>query len=90
MVLGFKSKGQKMSLTYCGIILNIMVALLRTEKNSNEYTDLLILHDIADQFDGCTSANIDGLLKSFRDRTHLRLSLDDLYTYFSNLGVFKI
>ena len=79
-----------MSLTYCGVILNIMVALCRIERNTNEYEDLLILQDIADQFDGSISADIDGLLKAFRDNTHLRLSLDDLYTYFSNLGVFKI
>lgn len=79
-----------MSLTYCGIILNIMVALLRTERNTNEYEDLLILQDIADHFDGCTSADIDGLLKVFRDQTRLRVSLDDLYVYFSNMQVFKI
>ena len=79
-----------MSLTYCGIFLNIMVALLRVERNSNEYEDLLVLQDIVDQFDSSASADIDGLLKVFRDKTHLRLSLDDLYTYFSNLGVFKI
>lgn len=79
-----------MSLTYCGIILNIMVALCRIERNSNEYTDLLILQDIADRFDCSNSADIDGLLKLFRDRTHLRLSIDDLYVYFSNMGVFKI
>lgn len=79
-----------MTLTYCGIILNIMVALCRIERNTNEYEDLVILQDIADQFDGCTSADIDGLLKLFRDRTHLRLSIDDLYVYFSNMQVFKI
>ena len=79
-----------MSLTYCGIILNIMVALLRVERNSNEYEDLLILQDIADRFDGSISADIDGLLKAFRDQTSLMVSLDDLYTYFSNMGVFKI
>ena len=79
-----------MTLTYCGIILNIMVALCRIERNTNEYEDLLILQDIADQFNSSISADIDGLLKVFRDRTHLRLSLDDLYTYFSNMGVFKI
>lgn len=79
-----------MSLTYCGIILNIMVALCRVGKCSNEYEDLLILQDIADQFDGCTSADIDGLLKLFRDKTHLRLSIEDLYVYFSNMQVFKI
>ena len=78
-----------MSLTYCGIILNIMVALIRVEKASNEYADLLILEDIAHQFDGSISADIDGLLKAFRDRTHLRVSLDDLYVYFSNMEVFK-
>lgn len=79
-----------MSLTYCGIILNIMVALCRVGKCSNEYEDLLILQDIADQFDGCTSADIDGLLKLFRDKTHLRLSIEDLYVYFSNMEVFKV
>lgn len=79
-----------MTLTYCGIILNIMVALCRIERNTNEYQDLLIMQDIADHFDGSMSADIDGLLKAFRDNTHLRLSLDDLYTYFSNMGVFTI
>lgn len=79
-----------MTLTYCGIILNIMIALMRIERNSNEYEDLLILQDIADHFDGSISVDIDGLLKAFRDRTHLKLSLDDLYVYFSNMEVFKI
>lgn len=79
-----------MTLTYCGIILNIMCALLRTERNTNEYEDLLILQDIADHFDGSDSADIDGLLKVFRDQTRLRVSLDDLYVYFSNMQVFKI
>ena len=79
-----------MTLTYCGIILNVMIALMRIERNSNEYQDLLILQDIADRFDGVASADIDGLLKAFRDRTHLRVSLDDLYVYFSNMQVFKI
>lgn len=79
-----------MSLTYCGIILNIMVALLRVQSNSNEHEDLLILQDIADGYDGATVVDVDTLLKDFRDRTHLRLSLDDLYTYFSNMDVFKI
>lgn len=79
-----------MTLTYCGIILNIMVALLRVDRNTNEYEDLVILQDIADQFDGVASADIDGLLKSFRDQTRLRVSLDDLYVYFSNMQVFKI
>lgn len=82
--------GAKMNLTYCGIILNIMVALLRCNRNSNEYEDLLVLQDIADQFDGSISADIDVLLKAFRDRTHLRVSIDDLYVYFSNMEVFKI
>lgn len=79
-----------MSLTYCGIILNIMCALLRCDRNSNEYEDLLILDDIADQFDGSASADIDGLLKEFRQRTHLKVSIEDLYVYFSNMEVFKI
>lgn len=67
-----------------------MVALCRIERNTNEYEDLVILQDIADQFDGCTSADIDGLLKLFRDKTHLRLSIEDLYVYFSNMEVFKV
>ena len=67
-----------------------MVALCRVSKGSNEYQDLLIIQDIADQFDGSISADITALLKAFRDRTNLRLSLDDLYVYFSNMGVFKI
>lgn len=79
-----------MSLTYCGIILNIMVALCRIERNSNEYQDLLILQDIADNYDGATVADVDALLKTFRDKTHLRLSIEDLYVYFSNMQVFKI
>lgn len=79
-----------MTLTYCGILLNIMVALLRIEHNSNEYQDLLILQDIADRFDSSISADIDGLLKVFREQTHLRVSIDDLYVYFSNMDVFKV
>ena len=79
-----------MTLTYCGIILNIMVALLRIERDTNEYEDLLILQDIADRFDGATSADVTELLKTFRKQTHLRVSIDDLYVYFSNMQVFKI
>ena len=78
-----------MSLTYCGIILNIMVALCRIERNSNEYQDLLILESIADGCNGSDVANADSLLKAFREKTHLRVSLDDLYIYFSNMEVFK-
>lgn len=79
-----------MTLTYCGVLLNIMIALLRVERDSNEYQDLLILQDIADSYDGATVANVDALLKGFRDKTHLKVSLDDLYVYFSNMQVFKI
>lgn len=79
-----------MTLTYCGILLNIMVALLRVQPNSNEHDDLLILQDIAYNFNSSDVADVDALLKVFRDRTHLRLSLDDLYTYFSNMEVFKV
>ena len=79
-----------MNLTYCGIILNIMVALCRVEKNSNEHEDLLVLQDIADGFNGSSVADVTALLKIFRDKTHLRVSLDDLYVYFSNMEVFKI
>lgn len=79
-----------MTLTYCGILLNIMVALLRVERNSNEYEDLVILEHIADSYDSSIGADIDGLLKAFRDKTHLMVSLDDLYVYFSNMEVFKI
>lgn len=79
-----------MSLTYCGIILNIMVALCRVARNTNEYEDLLILQDIANSYDGATVADVDVLLKGFRDKTHLRLSIEDLYVYFSNMGTFKI
>ena len=79
-----------MTLTYCGILLNIMVALCRIERNSNEYQDLLILESIADGFNGSSVADVTALLKIFRDKTHLRVSLDDLYVYFSNMEVFKI
>lgn len=80
-----------MTLTYCGILLNIMVALCRIdEHNSNEYQDLLILEGIADGCNGSDVANVDALLKAFRDKTHLRVSLDDLYVYFSNMEVFKV
>lgn len=77
-------------ITYCGILLNIMVALLRVQPNSNEYEDLLILQDIADSFDSSDIADVDVLLKEFRDKTHLRLSIEDLFVYFSNMGTFKI
>lgn len=79
-----------MSLTYCGIILNIMVALCRVEQNSNEHEDLLILESIVDTFNNSDVANADALLKAFRDKTHLKVSLDDLYVYFSNMEVFKV
>lgn len=67
-----------------------MVALLRIERNTLQYNDLVELQYIASEFNSSDSADIKGLLKAFRDKTHLRLSTEDLYTYFSNLGVFKI
>ena len=79
-----------MSLTYCGIILNIMVALCRVKRNSNEYQDLLILQEIADGYNGSSVADVDVLLKGFRDRTRLRVSTEDLFVYFSNLRVFNL
>lgn len=79
-----------MSLTYCGIILNIMVALLRTERDTNEYEDLLILQRIASGYNSSISADVTELLKTFRRHTHLRVSIEDLYVYFSNMEVFKI
>lgn len=85
-----------MSLTYCGIILNIMVALCRVERNSNEHEDLAILQRIASECEqrraseGGQGADVTALLKTFRDNTHLRVSIDDLYVYFSNMQVFKI
>lgn len=79
-----------MNLTYCGIILNIMIVLLRIERNTLQYNDLVDLQYIAGEFNSSESANIDGLLKVFRDKTHLRVSLDDLYVYFSNMGIFKV
>ena len=79
-----------MNLTYYGILLNIMVALCRVEKNSNEHEDLLVLQDIADGFNGSSVADVTALLKIFRGKTHLRVSLDDLYVYFSNMEVFKV
>lgn len=79
-----------MSLTYCGILLNIMCALLRAQRGTNQYNDLVVLQDIASDYNGSTTADIDVLLKGFRDRTHLRVSTEDLYVYFSNMGVFKI
>lgn len=79
-----------MTLTYCGIILNIMLALCRIERNSNEYQDLLILEDIAHGFNGSISADITALLKAFRNKTHLRVSVEDLFVYFSNMNVFKV
>lgn len=79
-----------MILTYCGILLNIMVALIRVEHNSNEHEDLLILQHIASECGGAKVVDVDALLKTFRDKTHLKVSLDDLYVYFSNMEVFKI
>lgn len=79
-----------MTLTYCGILLNIMIALCRIERNTNEYQDLLILQDITDGYNSSDVADVDALLKTFRDKTHLRLSIEDLYVYFSNMGTFKI
>lgn len=79
-----------MTLTYCGIILNIMVALMRIERNSNEYEDLLVLQRIAGGYAGTESADVTELLKTFREQTRLKLSIEDLFVYFSNMKVFKI
>lgn len=79
-----------MSLAYCGILLNVMCALLRVERNSNEYRDLVELQRIVASYNGSIGADIDELLKAFRSATHLRVSTEDLYVYFSNMGVFKI
>lgn len=79
-----------MSLTYCGVLLNIMVALCRVDRNSNEHEDLLILQHIASEYNSSISADITALLKAFREKTHLKVSIEDLYVYFSNMEVFKV
>lgn len=79
-----------MTLTYCGIFLNIMVILLHIDSDSNEYQDLVVLQRIARSYNYSEVADVTELLKVFREQTGLKLSIEDLYVYFSNLGVFKI
>ena len=79
-----------MYLTYCGIFLNIMVALLHVDTTSNEYNDLVTLQKITRDQDNDKKADIDFLLKEFRKATHLKVSLDDLYFYFSKYNVWNL
>lgn len=91
MILLKSNKGQKiMNLAYCGIFLNIMVALLHVDTTSNDYNDLLVLQDITRGHENNQAVNIDLLLKEFRKKTRLKVSLDDLYFYFSKYNVWNV
>jgi hypothetical protein len=79
-----------MSLTYCGVFLNIMVALLHVDTTSNEYNDLVTLQKIARNQDNDKKVDIDFLLREFRKTTRLKVSLDDLYFYFSKYNVWNV
>ena len=79
-----------MYLTYCEIFLNIMVALLHVDTTSNEYNDLVTLQKITRDQDNDKKADIDFLLREFRKTTHLKVSLDDLYFYFSKYNVWNL
>lgn len=79
-----------MNLTYCGVFLNIMVALLHVDTTSNEYNDLVTLQKITRDQDNDKKADIDFLLREFRKATRLKVSLDDLYFYFSKYNVWNL
>lgn len=79
-----------MYLTYCGVFLNIMVALLHVDTTSNEHNDLVTLQKITRDHDNNQKVDIDGLLKEFRKTTRLKVSLDDLYFYFSKYNVWNL
>lgn len=79
--------------TYLTIMCSIKYVLCGMNKNSNEFRDLCMLLDctrFAFKVAGdAEEADIDALLKGFRMCSKLRVSIDDLYVYFHNLGVFK-
>lgn len=79
-----------MYLTYCGVFLNIMVALLHVDTTSNEYNDLLVLQKITKNHENNQAVDIDVLLREFRKETQLKVSLDDLYFYFSKYNVWNL
>ena len=79
--------------TYLTIMCSIQYVLCGMNKNSNEFRDLCMLLDctrFALKVVGDAEADITALLKTFREYSKLRVTIDDLYVYFSNLGVFKI
>lgn len=67
-----------------------MVALLHVDTSSNEYNDLVILQKITSDHDNDQKVDIDGLLREFRKTTRLKVSLDDLYFYFSKYNVWNL
>ena len=77
-------------LTYCGVFLNIMVALLHVDTTSNEYNDLVTLQKITRDHNNDQKVDIDALLREFRKTTGLKVSLDDLYFYFSKYNVWNL
>ena len=49
--------------------------------------DLMTLKGIIERHNGANPVNVDNLLAEFKKSTGLRVSNNDLVTYFSNLGV---
>ena len=78
-------------MTY-SVLLSIVVTTLlfngaNIQRVPTANNDLMTLKGIIERHNGTNPVNVDNLLAEFKKRTGLRISNNDLVTYFSNLGV---
>ena len=78
-------------MTYSVLLSVVLTTLLFNGANIQRVptanNDLMTLKGIIERHNGTNPVNIDNLLAEFKKRTGLRISNNDLVTYFSNLGV---
>lgn len=78
-----------MNLSYCGLMLNIMVALTLSSNTCNALVmrDLRTLESIVEGKESGKAIDVNALLSEFKQVTHLKISHNDLYNYFMFHGV---
>ena len=78
-----------MSLSYCGLLLNILYALSLTSNTCNALVmrDLRTLESIVNNKESSKAIDVNALLSEFKQVTHLKISHNDLYNYFMFHGV---
>ena len=78
-------------MTYSVLLSVVITTLLFNGANIQRVptanNDLMTLKGIIERHNGTNPVNVDNLLAEFKKRTGLRISNNDLVTYFSNLGV---